>query len=373
METIRLYISKHKGQALLFLITVVLFTAFLYAVAHDYRFYHSTVAEVSKVSERYLKSEKGPHGEVEKYYVQKITLIIKNGTEKGSAAKTENTYSSSCVNSEKYQAGDNVFITVKNDSGNLTAEIRGVKRDTYIAFVAGLFLIGMVFISGKQGLLTIASFCINIGIFIFAIILYLKGKNFIELCLAMIFIFTLMTLFLSGGFSRKTFGALISTFITLGLTFLIYKCVITFIEKPPYHLMDYIFVPRDLDSIFLAGILIGCLGAVMDVAVTVHSAVNELLRTSGNITNKELIHSIREIAYDVMGTMINVLLFSYISGSLPMIVLKVLNGYSLYSLVRFNIIFELVRFLVGSIGIVLAIPISGVVSVLISVRGRAKC
>jgi Predicted multitransmembrane protein len=373
MKSIRLYISKHKQQLLIFGITVVLFTAFLFGVAHDYNFYPSSIAKVNCVSERYLKSEKGPNGEVEKYYVQQITLTIKNGAEKGRTAESENTYSSSCVNSEKYQVGDKLFVTIKSDSGKLTAEINGVKRDAYVAFVAGLFFIGMVFISGKQGLLTIVSFCVNIAVFVFSIILYLDGKNFIELCLLMIFIFTVTTLFLTGGFSQKTLGALISTFITLSLTFLIYKCVITFIEKPPYHLMDYIFVPRDLDSIFLAGILIGCLGAVMDVAVTVHSAVNELLRTSKNITKKDLIHSIREIAYDVMGTMINVLLFSYISGSLPMIVLKVLNGYSLYSLVRFNIIFELIRFLVGSIGIVVAIPISGVVSVLIEGRGRTKC
>ena len=263
---------------------------------------------------------------------------------------------------------------MQKDSNELSADIDGVKRDTYVALLAGLFLIGMILISGKQGVLTLISLGINASVFIFAMSLYLQGKNFIQLCFFMVIVFCVATLVLSGGgFSRKTFGAILSTFITLIITFLIYKIVITYIEYPPYELMDYIFNSDDLDHIFMAGIIIGCLGAMMDIAITIHSAVNELVRTSKNITKKDLIQSIREIGHDIMGTMINVLLFTYISGSLPLIVIKIVNGYSLPSLIHFNIIFELIRFLVGSIGIVLAIPIAGAVAVLFAMRGKTKC
>jgi len=354
-------------------VITLFFAFFLIGVSNDYCFYHSNIAGVIKAHETYLKSEKGPGGEVEHYYKQIITLKIKNGSNKGRTVELKNTYSESLVKSIKYHVGDDLFVTLKENAGKLSAVISGVKRDVSVAFIAGLFLIGMIFISRKQGILTIVSFCINIAVFIFAIVLYLHGKNFTVLCILMIFIFCVLTLCMSSGLTKKTFGAIISTFITLSLTFLIYKLATTFIGKLPYEMMDYSFGPDDLDRIFMTGILIGCLGAVMDVAITIHSAVNELVLTSKSITNKDLIHSIREIGYDIMGTMINVLLFSYISGSLPMIVIKIVNGYSLSSMIHFNIIFELIRFLVGSIGIVLSIPISGAVSVLLVRKGKVKC
>ena len=87
---------------------------------------------------------------------------------------------------------------------------------------------------------------------------------------------------------------------------------------------------------------------------------------------KSLIKSVREISYDIMGTMVNVLFFSYISGSIPMFLVKVKNGYSFSSIVRFDIVFELLRFLVGSIGIVLAIPVSGAVAILLHINRLKK-
>ena len=82
-----------------------------------------------------------------------------------------------------------------------------------------------------------------------------------------------------------------------------------------------------------------------------------------DITVKVLVGSIREMGYDIMGTMINVLFFTYMSGTIPMLVIKIRNGYTFYHMVRFQLVFETICFLVGAIGIVLAIPVSGLLSV----------
>ena len=73
-----------------------------------------------------------------------------------------------------------------------------------------------------------------------------------------------------------------------------------------------------------------------------------------------------------MGTMINVLMFSYIGGSLAIVILKIINGYSLVRMIQFDISFEIVRFLIGSIGIVAAVPISALVAVLFFRKGMKK-
>lgn len=373
MNYIRQLMKRHRRQVFFFCFAAALLAAIVFITAHNDRFYHTTIAKVTHIEERFLKSEKGPNGEIEKYYRQELTLTVKNGSARGQTAAAENTYTRSLVSSERCRTGDKLFVTLSTDGETLRASITGVKRDAYAAFVLGAFVLGLLFICRKQGLLTLLSFCINVTVFIGAVVLYIRGKDITPLCIAAVFIFCTVTLLLSAGLKAKTFGAILSTFVTLSVTYLLYRLVTGFFGEPPYQHMDYVFGPNDIESIFLAGILIGCLGAVMDVAITVHSAVSELLLTAENITMKTLIQSIREIGYDIMGTMINVLLFSYISGSLPMIVLKIVNGYSLFSLVKFNIIFELVRFLVGSIGIVLAIPISGVVSILFARRGKLKC
>lgn len=373
MNYFRQLMNRHRRQVFFICSALVLLAAIVFITAHNDRFYHATIAKVTHIEDRFLKSEKGPNGEIEKYFRQELTLTVKNGSEQGRTAAAENIYARSLVSSERYRTGDKLFVTLSTVGGTLRAEITGVKRDAYAAFLLGAFVLGLLFISKNQGLLTLLSFCINITVFIGAVVLYIRGRDITLLCIAAVFIFCTVTLLLSAGLKAKTFGAILSTFVTLSVTFLLYRLVTAFLGEPPYQHMDYVFGPNDIESIFLAGILIGCLGAVMDVAITVHSAVSELLLTAENLTMKMLIRSIREIGYDIMGTMINVLLFSYISGSLPMIVLKIVNGYSLFSLVKFNIIFELVRFLVGSIGIVLAIPISGIISVLFAQRGKLKC
>ena len=96
----------------------------------------------------------------------------------------------------------------------------------------------------------------------------------------------------------------------------------------------------------------------MDVAVTVNSSVSEIIRTTEDITVKKLIPSIREIGDDINGTMINVVFFTFILGELPLIILKLSNGYAISTLLGYGTEFEIIRFLIGAIGIVLAIPVS---------------
>ena len=188
----------------------------------------------------------------------------------------------------------------------------------------------------------------------------------------MIIFFSVVTILLLGGFSKKNIGAIISTLITTFLIFGLYKLAIIYGGDLHYELMDYIAGPNDIENIFLSGVIIGCLGAVMDVSITINSAVNELVNSLNSISIKQLIKSIREIGHDIMGTMINVLMFSYIGGSLSIVILKIINGYKLPSLIQFDISFEIVRFLIGSIGIVMAVPISALVAVLFFRKGLSK-
>ncbi len=108
----------------------------------------------------------------------------------------------------------------------------------------------------------------------------------------------------------------------------------------------------------------------MDVAVAIAASLSEIVEKKPEVTFLELFKSGREIGYDIMGTMINVLLFVFSCGLIPMCLIRMNNDVSLITIIKLHIPCELCRFLVESIGIVLAIPISILVtSVMIKVPG----
>ena len=120
-------------------------------------------------------------------------------------------------------------------------------------------------------------------------------------------------------------------------------------------------------------LLIGSIGAVMDVAITISSAMSELIDKNSDISSKALNRSAREIGKDIMSTMSNVLFFTYLCAGLPVFVLAIRNGFTLRNYIASNFSLELSRFLAGSIGIVITIPISAFVSIKIMKRGaKAK-
>lgn len=372
MERIVKYIKSNKIRSFSVLILVIIFVGILVWTNNNYYIYKSTIAKVINVSDSFYKSKEGPGGREENYYNQTIIAKIKNGQFKGENITLENTYSSSMLKDEKYKKGDDLFISVSESNGQFTGSITGLKRDKFIVILIGIFVITIIAISGKFGVYTIATLGANISAFIYFISLYISGKDFMLINLLMIIFFSTVTLLLLGGFSKKNIGSIISTLITTALIYILYKLSLDITGDLHYELMDYIAGPNDIENIFLSGVIIGCLGAIMDVSITINSAVNELVNSSNEITIKQVIKSIREIGHDIMGTMINVLMFSYIGGSLSIIILKIINGYNLLKLIQFDISFEIIRFLIGSIGIVAAVPISAFVAVLFFRKGMKK-
>ncbi|MDU2490019.1 MAG: YibE/F family protein [Clostridium celatum] len=372
MEEAKKYIKSNKIRVFSLLILFIIFVSIFIWTNNNYSIYKSTIAKVISVSESLDKNEEGPNGRKENYYNQVITAKVKNGEFKGEIVTLKNTYSSSVLKDEKYKKGDDLFVSVKSNEGLLTGSISGLKRDKFIVLFVEIFIFTIVAIAGKFGVYTLATLVVNISAFIYFIKLYISGKDFMLINLLMIIFFSIVTLLLLGGFSRKNIGAIISTLITTSLIYVLYEITIKFGGELHYELMDYIAGPNDIENIYLSGVIIGCLGAVMDVSITINSAVNEIVNSAKSITIKQLVKSIREIGYDIMGTMINVLMFSYIGGSLSIIVLKIINGYSLLKMIQFDISFEIVRFLIGSIGIVAAVPISALVAVLFFRKGMKK-
>ena len=338
-------------------IICIIFTCF------NARFYHTPLAKICSVSEKETMSREATRGAEEHYYTQEITARILNGAYKGKEITLSNEYTSSQVQTQKYHKGDTVLLNGSKDRPGRT--IRSVKRDIYLVILGGALAFFLIFITGKQGFYSIVSVVLNTVIFMYGFQFLENGKNILKICNVIVLLFSLTTLICLNGIHRKTWASVLSTLCVLFLIMTLFDFSIHRYGDLDYSNLEYLGSMSNSADIFWMDIMLTGLGAIMDVTVTISAATGEIVRKNPSVSIRKLIHSGREIGYDIMGTMINVLLFVLASGMIPMFILKMNNEIRFITLVRYHISYDICRFLIESIGIVLAIPVSVLIASII--------
>ena len=343
-------------------ILIGMYLLFLLFVSQDAWLYDTTIAKITKVQTEKTGEKEGARGETEAYYRQTMQGILLNGKWKGSKVTLKNEYTYSGVTNQKYHRGDKVFIHASENGERLSGKIKGLKRDTYLAEVGGMLLFLLILITKKQGIYTISTMIFNTVVYAVGFHFYLKGGNMIKICNIMVFCFTFGTILLLNGFHKRTLAAVCSTLCVFTVIMGIFHFIMYLYGDVDYSSMEYLGSVENPAEMFEAEVMLAGLGAIMDVAVTIAAATGELIRKKPDIKFLPLFRSGREIGYDIMGTMLSVLLFTFGSGLIPGFLIRMNNDISFLSNIRYHISFEICRFLIESIGIVLAIPISIFVS-----------
>ncbi len=343
------------------LIIIFIISIFVLAFVYNDDFLYSKeimkITSIKKVDE---DTSQNTLGLKEKYYTKKITGIITNGKNKGKkrTIEYEETYSS--IVTDKYRVNDKVIIDNKDID---------LKRDFYLTLLIVVF-INLIYIVGSyKGLLSVLSVILNLIVFYIGLFLYFKGINLLFLCIIEMIIFSILSLILASGVNKKTLSAIISVIIST-LVMLVLLLIIVSVTKYKginFNELEFLTVP--VDDIILPELLIGSIGAIMDVAITISSSISELIDKDKKISKKNLNKSAKEIGKDIMSTMSNVLFFTYLCAGLPIFVLAIRNGFSMYNYISTNFTLELSRFLIGSIGIIMTIPISAFISIRLMKRG----
>lgn len=355
----------NKKYIILNLIVVLILVSGVTIIFNNYDWYDTTIVKIESV-ENTLNNEAKASSVIENYYDQEISGTIMNGEYKGQKAYLKNKYSSSGVIDEKYKSGDEVFVKINlYSSDKYTGMISGVKRDKYMAILLALFIWSLLIVSKMKGVFYFISFVVNISVLWYALNLNYNGHNILMISNCLVLFFTAISMLFISGFKRKTFVVILSTLLSLSFTMIIFKILMLCTEGVDYTYMEYIAGQNYLSQLFISQILIGGLGAIMDVAISEASAINELVDINNNISLKELLNSGREVGYDVMGTMINIMLFTYICGAIPIFIIKMKNHVKLHTIIMWQIPTELYGFIIGSIGILITIPISLFVSIVI--------
>jgi len=346
-----------------------------YFVCNDEAYYKKTIAKITKVTQTNAPPIYDENGKAEPIYKQEIQAFIMNGVHKGEEIHLQNQTSFSKAYDLSFNVNDEVFVAITKDTSNskqVSYQIIDLKRDKYVAYVTIIFVLLILFIGGFKGLRSLTSVVVNVLLFSVVIILYLKGWNLILLSIIASLLFILISISLVSGINKKTAAAVIGTMAGTLLSMIITLIVIQFTKAKGIHYEAMEFMTRPPEQIFLVEILVGTLGGIMDIAITISSSIKEMYDKNPNMEWGAIIKSGMEIGRDIMGTMANTLVFAYISGSIPMILLWMKNGFSTSEIINYNLSFEVIRALTGSIGIVISIPITLYIAALLLRKDRME-
>ena len=301
----------------------------------------------------------------------------------GEAAGTETTITHRTLNNPAFdihpQEGDNIIVRDENGSYAI------VDYDRLPAML--LLLVGfaalLVLFGGMTGLKALL-------VLLFAVLLIAKGliafilfapSHIILWTILIGAVITLATQLIVNGRNVKSAGAIIGTIggilvADLLAVLAIHFTYLTGVSEEQAGMLKALYL-KDVDfrELLFSGIVLGALGAVMDVAVSIASAQYEMKLLAPKTKFQALVTSGLNVGRDVMGTMANTLVLAYIGGALPLILLiSAQPDISLLHVMNLNMIAtEVVRSLIGSIGLLCAIPITAYATAfLITIRPRRK-
>ncbi len=271
------------------------------------------------------------------------------------------------------QPGDKVIV-YKNQNRN----VRDVNymfaeyhRVDFIIFLWVRFFVMLLILGRRNGVNTLVSLVLTVvSIFYVFIPAVLNGGNVYSWSISTCIYIIIMTLLIISGYSKKSLaamigcssGVLVAGLLTLAASELCHLTGLT-TEDSMYLLFLNSENPIDIKGIIFAAIILGAVGAIMDVSMSLSSSLMELKEQTGGMSAKQLTRSGMVIGRDIMGTMANTLVLAYIGSSLSVTLLLAAYNTS-QPLLLFNtemILVELLQAVSGSLGILLTIPLTSIV------------
>lgn len=277
--------------------------------------------------------------------------------------------SSKELDSEYYVGEDITIVAAYGQESEYT--FYTYNRILNVIKLAIVLMFALIIVGGIKGLTTLLSLGFTcLGIFAVYIPAILSGRNIYVWTLITCFFILIITIFYVVGANKKGYaaiiscgigilvGALLTVIMRYSLNFTGYK------EVREYQLLLYLDTPRaiDLRAILFGAITIGALGAVMDVGISITSALKEVNDQMISPNFRQTVKSGFVIGRDIMGTMANTLLLAYIGTSLILTAFLVSHFDLRTIFAREDVVIELAQILIGSFTLLLTIPLSIFVS-----------
>lgn len=306
---------------------------------------------------------------------QKVTLLIKSGTYKG---RTVEGYS---MNGYLYGAnckkGTKVIVNVSEYNGSVSANVYNYDREFEIGILVFAFLGLMWLVGRRKGFNSIVAlvFTFAVVIMLYIPLMYIGCSPFLAATVSVILI-TIVTFLLITDLEMKSLAAMLGTVggvVVAGVIALIFGKTshVTGMNVEEIETLVYVGQNSKLDvgGMLFSGILIASLGAVMDVAMSVSTSLNEIQLNRPDISKKEMFRSGINIGRDMIGTMSNTLILAYVGGSLNLIMIIYAYSYQMHQVMSmYTVAIELMRGISGTMGIILTVPLTSLIASILLCR-----
>ena len=303
---------------------------------------------------------------------QKVRVKMLTGVRKGE--ELDVTSSSGYLFGAACKVGMKVIV-MQSVAGKATiASVYSQDREWVIYIFALLYLLALAVIGGKQGIkgclgLVFTFFCV---IFVYLPLVYLRFSPFwsaVFIC----FITTLVTMYLIGGATKKTCAATLGTLAGVVLAGISAWCFSKASGISGYNVSDIETLMTlwntnriQVGGLLFSGLLISCLGAVMDVAMSISSAIDEIYKQNSSLTRKELFKAGMRVGRDMMGTDSNTLILAFAGSSVSTLLLDYAYDLPYQQIINSNNIgIAIMQGLAGSFGIVLSVPLTVLICTLL--------
>jgi len=279
------------------------------------------------------------------------------------------------ISSNIYKKGEQIFLTHNIDyDGNDVFYPVGYVRYHKIYWLTLLFAVLVIMIGRWKGLRALISLTASFLIIIYFILpQILNGKNPLFIGVIGAFFILIFIIYLTEGINKKSNLAIISILISLIITAFLAQ-IFTYVvrltgmaQEEILFLVDLGKGTLDFRGLLLAGILIGTLGALDDVVISQIEAVSQLKIANPKLSKPKLFKMAFQIGNTHMGAMINTLFLAYAGAAMPLLLLFSIKQepfISFHQIINNEMIaIEIVRTLIGSIGLVLAMPLATLIAV----------
>jgi uncharacterized membrane protein len=298
---------------------------------------------------------------------RRYQIRVENGAEKGRVVAVEDNDLESVVRGTPPQAGDKVALVKLYDvDGNASYHIADRYRVTALMWMALLFFVAASVFGGKRGITSAFGLAATVVIIAgWAVPRIMAGGAAFPTMLAATAAAALISLYLAHGVNIRTTLALAGTLITLALAVAVElvavgKTWLTGLGSEEAFFLQGITSGVDLRGLLLGGILLGVLGILDDVTTAQVAVVEELKAANPRFGFTDLYRRGLSVGKEHIASLTNTLFLAYAGASLPLFLLFSINkSQPLWFIVNSELISEeIVRTLVGSICLILAVPIS---------------
>ncbi len=261
--------------------------------------------------------------------------------------------------------GQKVYINHNTHSGSDVYSITSIDRVNSILFFILLFIIAIVIFGGWQGFRSVISLGFSfITIFYVLIPILLKGYNPILSSFVIASTILFLAIFFTHGFNKESSVAYAGTMIAVLLTSFLAMVAVKmnnlsgFVGDESTYLNMNTGGTLNFSGLLLAGIIVGVLGVLDDIAITQASVVTELFNTDKNLTRRQVYVKAIRVGKEHVSALVNTLILAYVGTSLPLLLLIKTYDYDIQTVLNMeSISTEIIRAIVGSIGLIMTVPI----------------